>query len=93
MEEIECVEESPGCDDGVVVHVGEVGIVVGTVKVFGDPSPVKSKIGVVEEVIEVVEDGVVENLVEGDRVEVEEIVIFEVWIEVWIEACPMVVGM
>jgi nucleoid DNA-binding protein len=47
----------------------------------------------VEEVIEVVEDGVVENLVEGDRVEVEEIVIFEVWIEVWIEACPMVVGM
>ena len=35
-----------------------------------------------EEVIEVVEDGVVENLVEGDRVEVEEIMIFEVWIEV-----------
>ena len=42
-----------------------------------------------EEVIEVIEDGVVENLVEGDRVEVEEIVI----VEVWIEACPMVMGM
>jgi hypothetical protein len=40
VEEIECVEESPECDDGVVVHVGEVGIVVGTVKVFGDPCPV-----------------------------------------------------
>ena len=93
MEEIECVEENPEDDDGVVVHVGEVGIVGGMVKVFGDLCPVQSWIDVVGEVIEVVEDGVVENFVEGVRVEVEEIVIFEVWIEVWIAACPMAMVM
>ena len=93
MKVIWYVEMGPKCGDDVVVHVGEVEIVVGRVKVFGDSWDVWSWSGAVGEVIEVVEDGVVENLVEGDRVEVEEIVIFEVWIEVWIEACPMVVGM
>ena len=47
MEEIECVEENPEDDDGVVVHVGEVGIVGGMVKVFGDLCPVQSWIDVV----------------------------------------------
>ena len=89
MKVIWYVEMGPKCGDDVVVHVGEVEIVVGRVNVFGDSWDVWSWSGAVGEVIEVVEDGVVESLGEDGHVEIEGSEIVEVWIEVYPSAMAM----